>query len=180
MTTWVALLRGINVGGRRRLPMADLRAALEQTGLREVRTYIQSGNVVFETDSPDADESALAGAIAAAIDAASGLDVPVIVRTLDDIERVANAHPDADGDVAPAWLHVFLFDRPAVAGDAPDPDRFLPDRWELDRREMYVTYPSGAGRSKLTIDVVERALGVVATARNVTTLRALVGLGRGD
>ena len=103
--------------------------------------------------------------------------MPVIVRSLGDLERIAGAHPDLGGDVPPKWLHVFLLDRPGEPGGAPDPERFGADRFVLDGSELYATYPNGSGRSKLTIDVVERSFEVVATARNVSTLDAIVALG---
>jgi len=182
---FVAFLRGINVGGHHRLPMADLRAALEAAGLLDVRTYIQSGNVVFDRPSElvvgeDADaELAIAGEIATAVDDACGWSVPVVVRRFDDIERIAGAHPDANGEVPPKWLHVLLLDRaPCESGTAPDPSRYAPDRWVVDGREIYATYPEGSGRSRLTIDVFENAFGVMATARNLSTLAKIVELGR--
>ncbi len=174
----VALLRGINVGGRNVLPMADLRSALESSGLLDVRTYIQSGNVVFRTDDGAIEDVDVTDSIRSVISDTFGLDIPVIVRPLDDLERVAGAHPDDGGDVPPKWLHVFLLDRPADPADGPDTGRFGADRWVVDGREIYATYPSGAGRSKLTIDVIERSFGVAATARNLTTLAAIVDLGR--
>lgn len=168
----VALLRGINVGGRNILPMAELRSALEASGLSDVRTYIQSGNVVFRSAEPEP-----ATTVGAIIRESFGFDVPVIVRSLGDLERIAGAHPDLGGDVPPKWLHVFLLDRPGEPGGAPDPERFGADRFVLDGSELYATYPNGSGRSKLTIDVVERSFEVVATARNVSTLDAIVALG---
>lgn len=174
----VALLRGVNVGGRNVLPMADLRTALGSSGLLDVRTHIQSGNVVFRFDEEVVEDVDVAGSIRSLISDTFGLDVPVIVRALDDLERIAGAHPDAGGDVPPKWLHVYLLDQPADPADAPAIDRFGVDRWVVDGREIYATYPGGSGRSKLTIDVVERSFGVVATARNLTTLAAIVDLGR--
>jgi uncharacterized protein (DUF1697 family) len=182
---FVAFLRGINVGGHHRLPMTDLRVALEAAGLLDVRTYIQSGNVVFDRPgergvADDADiELAIADEIASAVEDACGWSVPVVVRRFDDIERVAGAHPDANGEVPPKWLHVFLLDRaPGASRAAPDRARYAPDRWVVDGREIYATYPVGSGRSKLTIEVFERAFGVTATARNLSTLAKIVELGR--
>ncbi len=177
-TRHVALLRGINVGGRNVLPMADLRSALGSSGLLDVRTYIQSGNVVFRTDDEPIEEVDIADSIRSVISDTFDLDVPVIVRPLDDLERVAGAHPDDGGEVPPKWLHVFLLDRSADPADAPETAGFGADRWVVDGREIYATYPSGSGRSKLTVDVIERSFGVVATARNLTTLAATVDLGR--
>lgn len=179
--TWVALLRGINVGGRNRVAMADLRAALESAGLERVRTHIQSGNVVFEAGADSADESTesmLAATIVTAVEAAAGVSVPVIVRGLVEIVDALAGHPDAASDVPPKWLHVWFLSDAAPTEDIGDVARFAPARLVVDGRVAYATYPDGVAGSKLTIDVVERALGVTATARNLSTLAAIVALGR--
>ncbi len=177
---WVALLRGINVGGRNKMPMAALRDLLGSVGLADVRTHIQSGNVIFGIGPKYAgtdDETGLATTIADAVDEQFGFRVPVVVRPLDEISIIAESHPDQGGDVPPNWLMVFVFDGPAVPDDAPGPERFEPDRWSLGEREVYATFPHGSARSKLTIDVFEKAFGVTATARNLNTLRKIVELG---
>lgn len=181
-TRWVALLRGINVGGSNRLPMADLREMLGSIGLVDVRTHIQSGNVVFDVgpDSPPAHEVDLAAAIADAVRRKASLNVPVVVLRLAELATIAEAHPDAGGDIPPNLLHVFVFDGPVAADAAPDGTRFEPDRFTVGEREVYASYPEGSGRSKLTIDVFERAFGVTATARNLNTLRNIVALGAVD
>jgi uncharacterized protein (DUF1697 family) len=174
---WAALLRGINVGGHNRLPMADLRTALTAAGLIGVRTYIQSGNLVFDADPAGAwDERSLAALISSAIASSSGLTVPVVVRPVDQLDRIADEHPDVGGPVPDKWLHVFLLDGPTTGAVVPDAERYHPDRIAVGEREVYVTYADGSGRSKLTIDVVERAFGVTATARNLTTIRRLAAL----
>lgn len=175
---FVALLRGINVGGHRRLPMAELRSALEVAGFGGVRTYIQSGNVVFDRPAVDTDEEGVAASIRTVIADSCGMAVPVLVRPLGEIERVVAAHPGVGGDVPDKWLHVFFLDRAVDHAVGPDPEKFSPDRWVLQGREVFVTYPTGSGRSKLTIDVFERSFDVTATARNLTTLAAIVALGR--
>lgn len=174
----VALLRGVNVGGRNSLPMGDLRSALEASGLRAVRTYIQSGNVIVERGDPRIGDGGLSDVVATVIRDTFGLDVAVITRDLPDLERIVAAHPDSGGRVPSKWLHVFLLDRAADPADAPDPARFGPDRLVVAGREIYATYPAGSGRSKLTGSLIERSFGVVATARNLTTLTKLVELGR--
>ena len=174
---WVALLRGINVGGHHKVPMADLRELLARVGFTDVRTYIQSGNVVFRSPEVTGAEP-IAAAISDAIDAEFGFRVPVVARPLDEIVHIAESHPGDRGDVAPTSLLVVVLDGDTDADAQPDPEPFEPDRWTLGPREVYVTYPNGQGRSKLTIDRFERAFGVTAAARNLNTLRAIVELGR--
>jgi uncharacterized protein (DUF1697 family) len=171
----VAFLRGVNVGGHNKLAMADLRAALESAGFGGVRTYIQSGNIVFE--HPSTSEAEVARSVTATIEREFGLQIPTIVRTVNDLARIAQAHPDARGAVPVKCLHVFLLDAVSERTAVLDPERFAPDRWIVDGREVYATYPAGSGRSRLTIDVIERSLGVRATARNLATLAAIVALG---
>jgi uncharacterized protein (DUF1697 family) len=174
---WAALLRGVNVGGHNRLPMADLRETLTAAGLTDVRTYIQSGNVVFDAEPAGAwDEISLASMISSAIAASSGLTVPVVIRPVDELARIVGEHPDTGGPVPEKWLHVFLLDGPTAGGSVPEAERYHPDRIVFGEREVYVTYPEGSGRSNLTIDVIERAFGVTATARNLTTIGRLVTL----
>lgn len=171
--TWIVLLRGINVGGANRLPMADLRSVFEAVGCTGVETLLQSGNAVV--DHQDTTEAELAAAVSTELECRFGIDVPVIVRPGDDLVGLAERHPDIHGGIEPKFLHVVLFDRvPATtAADRLDLTRFEPDRAVLEGRDMFVTYPEGSGRSKLTIDVFERGLGVVATARNVNTVQKL-------
>ena len=174
-TTWVALLRGINVGGRKRVPMSELRALFERLGHRQVSTYVQSGNVVFRSDGV---EPALVAGIESALRETFGFDVAVVVRSRDELALVARAHPFAGQETDAARLHVFFLgaapSAEAVVGF--EKNRFAPDALVVVGREVYVHYPSGQGRSKLTIDQVERALGAVATGRNWRTVGKLVEL----
>ena len=175
---WVALLRGINVGGRNRLSMADLREDLAAIGLRNVRTHIQSGNVVFDAGpAGDHEEATLTVAIADVLAERHQLRVPVVVRPFDEIAIIARSHPDEHGDTPPNWLLVFVLDGQVVPAESPAHERFEPDRFVLGEREVYATYPDGSARSKLTIELFEKAFGVTATARNLTTLRKIVELG---
>ena len=163
---WVALLRGINVGGHRKLPMAELRGLLDSLGYADIATYIQSGNAVFTTG---ADEPA----IAAILDR-FGFEVPVILRGADELASIATGHPFADAEPDEAKLHVmFLAEVPDSARALLDAAAFVPDEAALHDRELYVHYAAGAGRSKLTTDAVERALGTSVTARNWRTVAKL-------
>jgi uncharacterized protein (DUF1697 family) len=174
--TLVGLLRGINVGGKTKVPMAELRAMFESLGYEDVRTYVQSGNVVFR--SVFASEPDVKQTIEAAIERAFGLPVPVIVRTPRELEAVIERNPFLADESEPTKLHViFLDDTPDEAAVATlDPNRSPPDRFTVIGRELYVHYPNGAGRSKITIDYVERRLATRATARNWNTVTKLLGM----
>ena len=172
MPIYVALLRGINVGGRHKVPMAGLRAAFEAHGASDVSTYIQSGNVVFASDES---EAALAPALGEALLDRFGFPIPVVLRTAAQLAATAEAHPLAHLEVDEKLLHVvFLGTAPAAAAvGAFDGARYAPDQLVVEGRHVYVAYPNGSARSKLTVDVIERALGSTATGRNWRTVRKL-------
>ena len=177
MDAVVALLRSVNVGGRGRLPMADLRAALDEDGLGPARTYLQSGNVVLAV--PRADPDDVADRVARVVERRFGVDTAVLVRTPEDLDAVDAANPFLAEESDGARLHVvFLRDVPDPQMVATlDHDRSPGDRFSVLGREVYCHYPNGSGRSKLTLDWFERQLGTVATARNwntVSRLRELV------
>lgn len=177
MPTLVALLRGVNVGGKVKVPMAELRSLLSGLGLEQVTTYIQSGNVVFQTGGG---AKKVAGRIERGIAEAFGVDVTVLIRTPAQLRTIAEHNPFLADEPDPAKLHVvFLRDRPkAGASSRLDPERSPPDRFHLRGRELYLHLPNGAARSKLTNDYLERRLGVRATARNWKTLLKLIELTR--
>lgn len=164
--TYVALLRGINVGGKNKIPMPELAGLFSSLGHQEVRTYLQSGNVVFRSTSQDL--LALAGRIEEEISERFGVAVRVLARTDEELAAVAAHNPFAAAAEHPARFHVVFLADPATPASiaALDPGRSPPDEFVIDGREIYVHYPNGAGRSKLTIDYFERILGTSATARN--------------
>lgn len=176
--TFVALLRGVNLAGRNKVPMSDLRSALEALGLEDVLTYIQSGNVIFRSGRGGARE--LAGRMEKTIADAFGIEVAVLLRTPAELEKVAAGNPFLQRGADPSKLHVvFLSGKPAKTAAARlDPERSPSDEFELSGRELYLHLPNGFGRSKLTVDYFERCLGVAATARNWRTLAKLVELAR--
>lgn len=174
MTAWVALLRGVNVGGGNRLSMADFRASVESLGYTDVATYIQSGNVVFRSDES---EATIAGRLRDVLVDRHGLPVSVVVRPGRDLAGVIERHPFSGLGIDPKLLHVAFLDRvPEPTDGPPDPERWLPDRWALDGRELYLAYPDGSARSKMTIEQFERPWGVTATARNLNTVNRLAEL----
>lgn len=174
---YIALLRAVNVGGKNRLSMAELRAALSARGLEEVSTVLQSGNVLFRSAEP---EHAAAARVGEAIEEAFGLRVGVIVRSAAELAAVAVRNPflETGRELDPATLHVaFLSDRPTEKAVATlEPDRSPPDAFVVDGREVYLSYPNGSGRSRLTLGYLEQRLGAQGTARNWRTVRRLAAL----
>lgn len=175
----VALLRGINVGGHNRVPMAALREMFVAAGASEVSTYIQSGNVVFGASAKLA--AAIPTMIGAAIERELGLTIPIVTRSAAELAAVAGAHPFSADVSEPKWLMVAFLDRvpePAkVAG--LDPNRSPGDRFEVHGRDVYLVFPSGSGRSKLDATWLDRSLGVVSTWRNWLTVQKLAELSAG-
>jgi uncharacterized protein (DUF1697 family) len=176
MTRHIALLRGINVGGHRKVPMADLRALVASLGYTGVASYIQSGNLAFSTT---AEESSIVAGLETAIEQSFGFAVPVIVRTADEMRAVAASHPLVDAVAHPRRAMVAFLDRTPTAdsGAVIDADEYLPDRFALSGREVYLDYPDGSARAKLTHSLLERTLDVRATIRNWNTVTKLVELG---
>ena len=181
MTTFLALLRSINVGGRNKVPMAELRSLVGSLGFGNVATYLQSGNVVFTGAGPAA---AAGKAIEEAITEHLGLTVPVLVRTDKQLAEVLRTSPFRALDVDPRTLHVtFLGETPepgTVRSLETDAVRFDPDRLEVVGGEVFLHCPGGYGETKLNNAFLERRLGVVATTRNwrtVTTLADMAGVG---
>lgn len=175
MTTWIVLLRGINVGGANRLAMADLRELVATLGHTEVSTYIQSGNIVLK--SSQSDRQALATEICDGIASSFGLVVSAVLRTQPELRAALAANPFTDAQDGTRVLITFLSEVPPDGAIALlEPGRFQPDRFELVGSELYCHYPDGAGRSKMTLDYFEKRLRVRGTARNLNTVAKLIEL----
>ncbi|GGR26667.1 hypothetical protein GCM10010251_48560 [Streptomyces aurantiogriseus] len=180
-TTYAALLRGINVGGAKKVPMAVLRTLLEGLGHGDVRTYLQSGQAVFSCDHGD--EDGLAGEITRAIEKQFGFSVDVIVRDHAYLKAIAEACPFPAADLEAKQLHVTYFSVPV------DPDRFagidqaahLPEEFRLGDRALYLYAPDGLGRSKLAEQLSKPRVnkGLIATTRNWNTVVKLVEMTQG-
>ncbi|MBI4519900.1 MAG: DUF1697 domain-containing protein [Gemmatimonadetes bacterium] len=175
----IALLRGINVGGKHRLPMADLVAMFREAGCGDVRSYIQSGNVLFSADATLFRR--VPGLISEAILDRFGFAAPVLTRSVAELADIAAHNPFVDDGVDAKTLHVaFLLDRPGKARIAAlDPDRSPPDEFVVRGREIYLRCPNGMGRSKLTAPYFDSTLQTTSTARNWNTVRKLLELARG-
>ena len=176
MTTYLALLRGINVGGANKMPMKALRALFEDLGHANVRTYAQSGNVIFE--SPTSTPSKMVAEIEGAVSQSLGVKPSVVLRNRKQLEAVGAGNPFPTEGVKPSFLHVvFLSGPPSTkALQTLDHDRSPPDEFQVIGSEIYLLLPNGAGRSKLTIDYFEKRLGTRATARNWNTVTKVLGL----
>ena len=179
MPTFAALLRGINVGGKTRVPMAELKSALASLGLEDVVTYIQSGNVVFKSSSRSA--GAVAADIERQISKVFEQNVAVLLRTPAQLRKIAADNPFLSKGADLSKLHVVFLDAASAKSKIGklDPNRSRPDEFSVSGREIYLRLPNGFGRSKLTIDWFERGLGVRATARNWKTLSKLIELSQG-
>ncbi|MFG2551348.1 DUF1697 domain-containing protein [Streptomyces sp. NPDC048581] len=175
-TTYAALLRGINVGGSRKLPMAELRTLMTGIGYGDVRTYLQSGQAVFTADHGD--EESLAAELASAIEKQFGFAVDVIVRDHAYLRAVADNCPFPAVELEPKQLHVTYFSAPVDAERFAEIDRaaYLPEEFRLGDRELYLYAPDGLGRSKLG-EILSRPRlnkGLIATSRNWNTVLKLV------
>jgi uncharacterized protein (DUF1697 family) len=169
------LLRGINLGPNKRVPMAALRDTFAGAGYDGVRTYVQSGNVVMSSDSPP-DE--LARACEQLIEARFGFEVQVVVRTRDEIAAVVQRNPLDGVALNPKRYQVsFLSAEPDVALVGRLESLAAPsERFVAIGRELYAWHPEGVARSKLSAALAAKGLGVTATARNWTTVLALLAM----
>jgi uncharacterized protein (DUF1697 family) len=156
--------------------MRELVALLQAAGGEDVRTYIQSGNAVLKASPAVARR--LPAVLAARIEARLGLRVPVIVRTAEELRGVARQHPFQGPEAVPKLLHVaFLADEPTPAAvRALDPQRSPPDQLVVRGREVYLWFPDGSARSRLTTDYLDRTLGTTSTWRNWRTVQELAAL----
>jgi uncharacterized protein (DUF1697 family) len=175
MTRLVALLRGINLGRTNRIPMAELRAMLEDMGHRQVRTHLQSGNVVLSSDDAPDD---VASGIEAELRARFGTDVDVVVRTAGELADVVAANPLADVATDAAKYQVVFLSAPPdpEALRAIDPDAVAPERFSARGREVYVWCPDGVRNSAVLKALGDRRVGATATARNWNTVTKLLAL----
>lgn len=170
MQTYIALFRGINVGGRNILPMDELKALLGEMGCEGVETYIQSGNVVFRSRSDDRDT--LGKEISRAISKRYGFEPKVYLLDADQLRRAIDGNP-FDTGLGKALHFYFLASYP----DSPDLDRLDAlkagtEEYRLIDRVFYLYAPDGMGRSKLAANI-EKCLGVPATGRNWNTVSRL-------
>jgi uncharacterized protein (DUF1697 family) len=169
MTTLIALLRGINVGGNNKLPMKELSALLTEMGLRDVQTYIQSGNVVFRCDLKD--KATLAAKITAAIKAQHGFAPHILLLEAAELKKAMAGNPYPEAESEPKSLHLFFLDEVPQQPDlkALEAIKASSERFKLAGKVFYLHAPDGVGNSKLAARA-EKLLGVAASARNWNTV----------
>jgi uncharacterized protein (DUF1697 family) len=176
MTAFVAMLRGVNVGARNKIKMADLQELFVGLGHTAVVTYIQSGNVVFKSRSKSS--TAVAHAVEERITRDLGLDVRVLVRTHDEMAKVARSNPFLKSCAEVARLHVtFLAGKPdAELVRAVSAFDAGVDELRVVGREVYLHCPNGYGNTKINNGFFEKRLQAIATTRNWNTVTKLIDL----
>ncbi len=171
MNSYVSMLRGINVSGHKKVTMAELKQVYVSLGHQNVRTYLQSGNVVSE--HPGAPSPSLALEIEKSLRQRFGFDIPVFIRSGDELQRLIKENPFAER--VEDWIHVtFLYNKPAVSSiDRINQAAGEGEAFSMGEREVYLYCPKGYGRTKLSNSFFERTLKVTATTRNWRTTKAL-------
>jgi uncharacterized protein (DUF1697 family) len=174
MTTYILLLRGINVGGRNKLPMAELKSILQGLGLQKVQTYIQSGNVVCQSEQRD--RAALAEQITQAIEQRHGFAPQIFILDRKELRDAITASPFPEEQATPKTLHLFFLDGPPQINlDVLEQAKRENERFELVGAVFYLHAPDGIGRSKLA-EKIGKGWGVSVTARNWRTVTKLMEL----
>lgn len=174
MTTYIALLRGVNVSGRKKIKMADLISHLAELNLQSVKTYIQSGNILFKSE--ESNQSILEQQIKDKIEEKYGFDVPVMVKLATDFQRVIENNPfakDEANDIK--CMHITFL------GDLPTQEKtehlacynYPSEEYVLENKDIYLYAPNGYGRAKMTNNFFEKKLKVHATTRNWKTVNKL-------
>ncbi len=173
------MLRGINVSGHKIIKMERLRASFEVLGFRQAKTYVQSGNVVFEAG--DASDASLSAKIEKSILTDFGFQVPILLRTAKEMERVVGVNPfPGEPGVDELKLHVTFLSSAAPKSAAASLKALAVnrERFHVNGREIYLCFPDGYGQTKLSNAAIEKKLVVGATTRNWKTVNALLGMAR--
>jgi uncharacterized protein (DUF1697 family) len=173
--THLALLRGINVGGKNALPMKELARMFADAGCSSVRTYIQSGNVIFETPNAAPEIVEL---VKTKIEKRFGYRVPMVLRSSQQLLKTIRGNPFLKAGADQKALHVyFLADPPNARAIATlDPNRSVPDAFHVLGQEIYLHLPNGMARTKLANAYFDSKLSTVCTARNWATVLKLAAM----
>jgi uncharacterized protein (DUF1697 family) len=163
MKTYIVLLRGINVSGKNKLPMKELREMLEKLNFTNVSTYIQSGNIILQSE---ATKEEVSKNIHEAIQSEFGYDIPVIIRTPNQWKKVIENYPFSKENEK---IVAFSFLNNSVQEKEIEVKGINDDQYKIDNDIVYLYCPSGFGKTKLTNNILEKKLNVVATTRNLKT-----------
>jgi uncharacterized protein (DUF1697 family) len=176
MPTYISMLRGINVGGQKKVPMAELSKLYDSLGVSHVKTYIQSGNVIF--DSPSADIQELSAEIQRTIKNAFGFDVPVFIRTIEEFTALIQNNPFPNKDLTK--LHVTFLSSSPASQPIQEIDTVKDELEEflICGKEIYLFCPNGYGQTKLTNNFFEKNLKVLATTRNWNSVNKLLSMAK--
>ena len=177
MAKYISILRGINVSGKKKIKMAELREHYGSLGFKDVASYIQSGNLFFSSGINDIPE--LIKMIESMILEKYQFEVPVIIRTVENLAEVIDANPHAHvpEEKFNVYIVTFLADEPTAEACAQIPAIGPADEETvIIGKEVYTYYPNGSGRSKMTTNYFEKKLGVTATARNWKSVHKLLEL----
>lgn len=179
MKTYIAMLRGINVSGQKKIKMADLKVYLEELGFEKVQTYIQSGNIIFSY--PDEDYQRIEQLIASQIKAKYEFDVPVIVKVMDDFEYVVSHNPfltKPNMEIERIYV-TFLAETPKIEYlDKLNAMTFENEEFVIDGKYIYLYFSAGYGNAKLSNNFLESKLKVKATTRNWKTTNKLLEMAK--
>ena len=177
MRTYIAFLRGVNVGGKNKIPMSELRVALESEELKSVRTYIQSGNVVFESSLDSCDE--ISTLINKTIQNNFNFNIPVLVKKKKQLELVLSLSPydNEDQITTNKTYFIFFFESPKEQFlDVFKALTFPNEQYKITDDCLYLLCLNGYGNSKLNNNLIESKLKVIATARNYRTMQKVLAL----
>ena len=163
MKTYIVLLRGINVSGKNKIPMAELRELLNSLDFKNVQTYIQSGNIILESEET---KETISKKIKQGIHQKYEYDVPVIVRAVSEWEKAIKAYPFS---IENEKIVAFSFLNTMSSQTEIEVKGIKEDQYKIDKDVVYLHCPSGFGRTKLTNNILEKKLDVIATTRNYKT-----------
>ena len=172
MKKYIVLLRGINVSGKNKIPMEDLRALLSDLGFKNLQTYIQSGNIILESDL---DKTEICKKIKIGIKEKFGFDVSVIGRTIKEWEKIIDKYPFS---IENEKIVAFTFLNKASNEKTIAIKNIGEDKYKIVNDIVYLYCPSGFGKTKLTNNIIEKKLNIIATTRNLRTTLKLIELAK--
>ena len=174
MKRYITFLRGINVGGQKKIKMADLCDLLEKKGLKNVKTYIQSGNVFFETTENS--EEKLSVHITNCITNEFGFEVPVIIKTHEQLLKIREAYPFTKAEDKNKYFTLLQTGADAALVNEFNALKFATEDYQITKECVYLNCKQGAGKAKLNNNLIEKKLQIIATTRNLKTIEKMLAL----